>query len=116
MKNLDSIEADYAVGEFAKVATLNKEYKDKLKSILVTKKHLNSLLKKSKKSVPVPFFLIMGFTLSLLEMKFEKNKGYIVRSLVSCSFPITKALLNNGGIENIINAVESIKVNLYNVN
>jgi hypothetical protein len=59
----------------------------------------------------VPFLLIMGFTLHFFEMHFDKTHGYIIRMIASCSFPITKKLVNKDEIGEIINAVEKSKVN-----
>lgn len=111
MDTLGSEKPDFAVGEFAKTPTPSKMYHDKLKSALITKKHLNIIIKSSESVKTIPFLLIMGFTLVFLEMHFNNDQDYTIYNIASCSFPIKKDMLDNNGIEDIINAVEEIKVN-----
>jgi hypothetical protein len=53
----------------------------------------------------------MEFTLTFFEMHFDKTHGYIMRMIATCYFPITKGLVNSGGIGKIISAVKKTKVN-----
>lgn len=55
MGALGSSEPNLAVEELAKSPTLSKIYHDKLKSVLITKKHLNIIAKNSKSITEIPF-------------------------------------------------------------
>lgn len=105
MGSLGSSEPDYAVGECP-----SKDY-HKLKFVLTTKKQLNSIMRTSTHTTATPFFLIMSFTLSLVELKFENNQYYVIQDIMSCSFPISKPSINENGIEKVIDTMEAMKVN-----
>ncbi|KAG1054986.1 hypothetical protein G6F43_003034 [Rhizopus delemar] len=89
--SVSSNQPDYSTGEFSKVVNSTKLYEDKLKAVLITKKHLNSLLGHSNNKTVVPFFLIMGF------------------KFTACQFPITKDAVNNGSIEEVIKCIDAMK-------
>lgn len=110
LSSVSSNQSDYSVCEFAKVANSTKLYEDKLKAALIAKKHLNSLLARSNNQKVVPFFLIMGFEFSLLTLELIKPKLYIIKEVTTCQFPITKGAVDNGGIENIIKCIGTMKV------
>lgn len=110
--NSTTVPFDYSLMEFAKQCTSRKYYLDKLKLVLLSKLHLNLLLKRLKSSprdLYVPFMLIMGFDCHLLHLFLVKPKHYMLVDVVSFSYPVTKALLNKGGIEQLIDVLSYIK-------
>ncbi|CAO3674254.1 unnamed protein product [Rhizopus stolonifer] len=75
---------NYSITEFAKECTARKCYLDKLKLALVSKFHLNSLLKNLKvepTSSYVPFMQIMGFECHLFHFVLVKPKHYMLEVL-----------------------------------
>lgn len=107
---------DYSITEFAKECTSRKYYQDKLKLVLVSKFHLNSLVKNLKvepTELYDPFMQIMGFDCHLLHLVLVKPKQYMLVNVSTFSYPVTKATVREGGIEQLINTLFYIKV-LYN--
>ncbi|KAG2211460.1 hypothetical protein INT46_000284, partial [Mucor plumbeus] len=103
---------DYSLTEFAKECTSQKYYLDKLKLVLVSKLHLNSLLKNLKSTqtdLYVPFMQIMGFDCHLLHLVLVKPKHYMLVNVVTFSYPVTRTQINEGGIEQLINVLSYIK-------
>lgn len=108
---------DYSLTEFAKECTSQKYYLDKLKLVLVSKLHLNSLLKNLKSTqtdLYVPFMQIMGFDCHLLHLVLVKPKHYMLVNVVTFSYPVTRTQINEGGIEQLINVLSYIKVACHN--
>lgn len=104
---------DYSMTEFAKECTSRKYYLDKLKLVLLSKLHFNSLLKNLKctpTGLYVPFMQIMGFDCHLLHLVLVKPKHYMLVNIFTFSYPVTKAQVNEGGIEQLINVLSYIKV------
>lgn len=107
---------DYSTTEFAKECTPRKYYIDKLKLVLVSKFYLNSLLKNLKvepTSLYVPFMQIMGFDCHLLHLVLVKPKHYMLVNIINVSYPVTKSMVNDGGIEKLVDVLFYVKV-LYN--
>lgn len=107
---------DYSTTEFAKECTPRKYYIDKLKLVLVAKFYLNSLLKNLKvepTSLYVPFMQIMGFDCHLLHLVLVKPKHYMLVNIINVSYPVTKSMVNDGGIEKLVDVLFYVKV-LYN--
>ncbi|KAI7892163.1 uncharacterized protein EV154DRAFT_419061 [Mucor mucedo] len=109
MSVLNSKEGDYSLGEFSKVAESTKLYEDKLKLSLMAKFHLNSLLK-TNTNCTYPFVMIMGFEFVLLTMEFIEGEGYNMNQIDQCCFPITKKAITSGGIKDLINCINTVKV------
>ncbi|KAI7854788.1 hypothetical protein BDC45DRAFT_508117 [Circinella umbellata] len=88
-----------------------KMYSDKLKlSLMAKKKHLNNSLKQGV-NCPYPFLMIMDFDIIAMTMEFVEDVGYIIKKDQSCSFPISKkSLVEENGIQNIINIISRVKV------
>ncbi|CEG77257.1 hypothetical protein RMATCC62417_12043 [Rhizopus microsporus] len=107
--SVSSKQPDYSVGEFAKVASSTKFYEDKLKAALITKKHLYNLLADSSNKVVLPFFLAMGFELCLLTLELIMPKLHIIKEVATCQFPITKNVINDGGIQGLVKCLGKMK-------
>lgn len=104
---------DYSLIEFAKEFTSRKYYLDKPKLILVSKQHLNILIKnlQSKQTdLHIPFMQIMGFDCHLLHLVLVKPKQYILVNVVIFLYPVIKSQINKSGIEQLINFLSYIKV------
>ncbi|KAI9010929.1 hypothetical protein CLU79DRAFT_710181, partial [Phycomyces nitens] len=96
-----STSLDCSITEFAKECTARKYYHDKLKLVLVSKLHLNSLLKNLKvepTSLYVPFMQIMGFECHLLHLVLVKPEKYMLIKVATISYPVTKSFVNEGSI------------------
>ncbi|KAI9279883.1 hypothetical protein BY458DRAFT_431416 [Sporodiniella umbellata] len=109
MSILDSKGGDCSLGEFSKIAESTKFYEDKLKLALMAKFHLNSLIK-SNTNFTYPFLMIMGFEFVFLTMEFIEGVGYIINQIGQCCFPVTKKAINCGGIQALINCINTVKV------
>lgn len=71
---------------------------------------MNSLLGHSNSKAVVPFFMIMNFEFSLLNLELINPKLYIIKKVAACQFPITKDAVNNGGIKELIKCIDTMKV------
>lgn len=99
--------------EFAKECTSRKYYLDKLKLVLMSKLHLNSLMQSLQvepTSLHIPFMQIMGFECHLLHLVLVKPKQYALKQVATISYPITKELIDEGGIEKLIDTLAYVKV------
>lgn len=105
-------------GEFASTkATINgKLHKDKLKSVLVSKCHLNSLLKKllylpqnQVSKVYIPILQIMGQNISLYAFSLIDKQVYTVQDIMDAEYPRTLVGVRKGGINKIINLLEQVE-------
>lgn len=75
--------------------------------------HLNYFIAKlDSTDVYVPFMTIMCFKCQLLELKMVEPELYVIVHITTFSFPITKHLVDNKGIERIINILSSQRVNI----
>lgn len=95
---------DYSTAEFTKGCTSRKYYLDKLKLVLVSKLHLNSLLKNLKctpTKLYIPVLQIMESDCHLLLLVLIKPKHYMLVNIVTFSYPVTKAQVNESGIEQL---------------
>ncbi|EPB86061.1 hypothetical protein HMPREF1544_07137 [Mucor circinelloides 1006PhL] len=103
---------DYSMTEFAKECTSRKYYLDKLKLVLMSKLHLNSLMQSLQvepTSLHIPFMQIMGFECHLLHLVLVKPKQYALKQVATISYPITKELIDEGGIEKLIDTLAYVK-------
>ena len=76
----------------------------------MAKKHINNSLKKGV-NCPYLFIMIMGFDIIILTMEFVEDVGYIIKKDQSSSFPISKkSIVEENGIQNIINIISPVKV------
>ncbi|KAI9467606.1 hypothetical protein BDB00DRAFT_303074 [Zychaea mexicana] len=96
-----------ATGEVAKVAavTETKLFQDRLKSVLVSKAHLNSILKKMPnitedmvKSIQVPIIQALGTTCFVYSMTLIDKKLYTLQEVCDFRYPRTYADLRDGTI------------------
>ncbi|KAI8359894.1 hypothetical protein EDC96DRAFT_595841, partial [Choanephora cucurbitarum] len=104
---------DYAMTKFAKECTSRKYYLDKLKLVLMSKLHLNSLLQNLQvdpTGLHIPFMQIMGSECHLLHLVLVKPKHYALKQVVAISYPITKESIDKGGIERRIDTLVYVKI------
>lgn len=101
---------DGSLAEFTKIAERTKLYHDKLKLALMSKLHLNQLIK-AKINLAFPFVMIMGFEFFFYCLDF-KNGFYTIQEVDSCCFPINTSSLKEEGIEQVIKCVSNLKVDL----
>ncbi|KAI9012039.1 hypothetical protein CLU79DRAFT_709524 [Phycomyces nitens] len=107
---LNSNDNDCSLGEFSKIAVSTTLYEDKIKLALMAKKHFNSLLKAGV-VCQYPFIMVMGFDFMFLTMEYAEGIGYVIHEVDQCQFPIIKSSINEGGIQALINCINSVKVN-----
>ncbi|RCH81656.1 hypothetical protein CU097_005090, partial [Rhizopus azygosporus] len=103
---------DYSMIEFAKECTSRKYYLDKLKLVLMSKLHLNSLMQSLQAeltSLHIPFMQIMGFECHLLHLFLVKPKQYALKQVATISYPITKDSIEEGDIEKLIDTLAYVK-------
>lgn len=77
---------------------------------LMAKQHLNSLLKDGV-ICQYPFKMVMGFDFMFLTMEYVEDVGFVIQEVCKCQFPITKSSIDEGGIQALINCINSVKVN-----
>ncbi|KAI9248140.1 hypothetical protein EDC94DRAFT_353617 [Helicostylum pulchrum] len=82
---------DASLDEFENISKTTKLYHDKLKLALISKFHLNALLK-SNICLAYPFLMIMGFEFIFYCLDFDDG-FYSIKEVDRCSFPITEASL-----------------------
>ncbi|KAL7330758.1 hypothetical protein PS15p_205658 [Mucor circinelloides] len=102
----------------AKRATVKKIYKDKLKSTIATKCHLNSFVRavphiqaRELPSVKMPILQIAGFQgqLSFIYLSKKKKKEYTLQEAASFSFPQSLKQIRGGAIESLIDSLAAIE-------
>lgn len=108
---------DGCTGEMAKKATAKKIYKDKLKSTIASKCHLNTFIKElpyiRAQDVPLikmPIIQIAGFNGKLSVMSLPKKKEYKLEDVFSFCFPKSLKQIETGSLENLINFLSTIDV------
>lgn len=102
-------ESDHSLCEFSKIAESSKFYYDKLKLTLMAKHHLNLMINTSNANSPYPLMMIMGFEFVFMTLEFVEDVGYILKEIDRCCFPITKTAVEEGGIEELIKCINSVK-------
>ncbi|KAI9261042.1 hypothetical protein BY458DRAFT_516114 [Sporodiniella umbellata] len=103
---------DYSMTEFAKGCTSRKYYLDKLKLVLISKLHLNSLIQSLQvepTGLHIPFMQIVGFECHLLDLVLVKPKQYVLKKVATISYPITDELVDKGSIEKLIDTLTYVK-------
>lgn len=103
--------ADISVGEFAKKAIPSKLYIDKLKQVVVSKYHLNTLLLSGlpPSTTFIPLIQIMGFECHLYILRQVKD-FYVLETVDSITFPLTHKDIKENGIQKLVNCLEKAKV------
>ena len=110
---------EVGTGEFASALAINntKLYKDKLKSILVSKAHLNNIIKNMKnatsaaiKSIKIPVVQIMGATCYVYSLSLVDKKVYCVQDVCSFVYPRSYLGIENGSLNDMLNGMAKIKV------
>ncbi|KAI9248141.1 hypothetical protein EDC94DRAFT_625239 [Helicostylum pulchrum] len=82
-------------------------YNDKLKLALMSKFHLNHLLK-SNIRLAFPFIMIMGFGFFFYCLDFE-NGMYVIKEIDKCCFPISKNYISQKGILDLFDCINNVK-------
>lgn len=103
---------DYSLIEFAKECTSRKYYLDKLKLILVSKLHLNSIVKNppcKQTDLFIPFMLIMRFDCHLLHLILVKPEQYMLVNVATSPYSANKNQINEDGTEQLVNVLSYIK-------
>lgn len=109
--SMNTKQSDLTVGEFAKKAIPSKLYNDKLKEVLISKFHLNTLLLSGlpRATTFVPLVQIMGFSCQLYVLRHVED-FYVLESVDSISFPTTHQDIKENRIEKLIACLETAKV------
>jgi hypothetical protein len=106
-------------GEFASTKKITEEklYNDKLKSVLISKCHLNSILKKMEfipenqiRKVNMPILQIMGQNISLYALTLIDKQLYSVQNIMDVEYPRTIRGVRNGGVQKILDLLEQLEV------
>ncbi|OBZ85941.1 hypothetical protein A0J61_06003 [Choanephora cucurbitarum] len=96
----------------AKERTSKKYYVDKLKLLLMPKFHLNSLMQSLQvepTSLHIPLMQTMRFKCHLQHLVLVKPKQYALKQVATISYPITKELVDGGGIKKLIDTLAYVK-------
>jgi len=108
---------DNCTGEMAKKATVTKIYKDKLKSVIASKCHLNTFIKEvpyiRAQDVPlikIPIIQVAGFSRKLSVLSLPKKKEYKLEDVSPFCFPKSLQQIQTGYLENLINFLSTIDV------
>lgn len=108
---------DSCTGEVAKKATVKKIYKDKLKSTIASKCHLNAFLKQlpflRAQDVPrikITIIQIAGFNGKLSVLSLPKKKEYKLEEISSFCFPKSLKQIETGSLGNLIDFLCTIDV------
>lgn len=116
--NEDEVIVDGMTSEIAKPATKHKLYKDKLKSILASKCHVNNFLT----SVPYiraedirrlrfPIMQIMGMDVHVYVLRIPCRGIYVVDNACSFSFPCSLKSLRTD-VEKMIDSLSLVEVSI----
>ncbi|CAO3699365.1 unnamed protein product [Rhizopus stolonifer] len=106
-----------ATGEFAsdKATTEGKLYRDKLKSVLASKCHLNALLEKLSflpvsqvSNIRLPILQVMGQSISLYVISSIDKQVYAVQNVIDAEYPRNVKMVRDGGIAKILNLFEHV--------
>ncbi|KAG2218289.1 hypothetical protein INT45_000971 [Circinella minor] len=115
---------EVGTGEFASALTINntKLYKDKLKSVLVSKAHLNNIIKNMKNATPaaiknikIPLVQIMGATCYVYSLSLVDKKLYCMQEVCSFVYPRSYLGIENGSLHDMLNCMAKIKSMLEDV-
>lgn len=118
--NEDKLSIDGCTGGMAKKATVNKNYKTKLKSTIATKCHIDSFIRElpflRARDVPLikmPIVQIAGFDGKLSVLSLSNKKEYKLEEVSSFCFPHSLQQIQQiqqGSLENLINVLATIDV------
>ncbi|KAG1504427.1 hypothetical protein G6F47_001796 [Rhizopus delemar] len=115
--NIEQEKHEVATAELAKPRSTieSKLFNDKLKLVLVTKCHLNSVLKtmpyipKSKvKDVKVPIVQIIGLTCHVQALSLTDKGVYLLQDVYSVDYPQTHAQVEAKGLQKVIESFSII--------
>ena len=110
---------EVTTGEFAstKKITEGKLYNDKLKSVLISKCHLNSILKKMEfipenqvRKVNMPILQIMGQNISLYALTLIDKQVYSVQNVMDAEYLRTIRGVRIGEVQKILDLLEQLEV------
>lgn len=108
---------DGCTGEITKKATVKKIYKDKLKSTIASKCHLNTFIKEIPyirvQDIPfikMPIIQVAGFNGKLSVMSLPKKKEYKMEDVYSFCFLKSLQQIRTGSLECLINFLSTIDV------
>lgn len=119
--NIEQEKHEVATAELAKPRSTieSKLFNDKLKLVLVTKCHLNSVLKtmpyipKSKvKDVKVPIVQIIGLTCHVQALSLTDKGVYLLQDVYSVDYPQTHAQVEAKGLQKVIESFSIIDVSV----
>ncbi|KAI8143387.1 hypothetical protein BJV82DRAFT_668449 [Fennellomyces sp. T-0311] len=116
--NADESMFEAMTGEAAKTnaTRMKKFYTDKLKTVLATKCQLNHFIMSTPltaseiKKVQMPIIQIIGTTCHISALKLIDKGVYILDQVARLQYPMTIKQLRSGGIEDLLNKLEIIKV------
>ena len=103
---------DYGCGEVAAELFQHKYYKDKLKTVLAAKSHLNQLLESSDIAAPnipaidYPFILISGYEIALYSMHMPYPGLYILEAVKQSWFPTINDEIRSHGIRDVLALID----------
>ncbi|KAI7852717.1 hypothetical protein BDC45DRAFT_512345, partial [Circinella umbellata] len=96
--------------------TSSKLYNDKLKSVLASKCHLNTLLNKldnlnfiTLQGVYIPIVQILGLSVTMHTLSLIDKKLYLLQKVTKFTFPRTSKDIRKGGIDKIIAGLSQLK-------
>lgn len=110
---------DFATGEIAKSILKSKFYKDKLKTVLLSKIDLNQLIESSSKfnestlSIYMPFFIIAELEATVCVLYLGSNGLYIINEITTISLPTTSLEVKNGAALRVISKLNIMKVSKH---
>ena len=105
----DKLSVDNSTAEIAKKATVKSFFKDKLKSTIVSKCHLNSFIKevpfiqaKDVPSIKMPIIQITGFSGKLSVISLAKKQEYKLEDVCSFKFPTSLQQIQSRSIQELV--------------
>ncbi|KAI7867564.1 hypothetical protein BDF14DRAFT_1983690 [Spinellus fusiger] len=103
--------SDNGYGEFSKLVSEQKFFKDKRKTVVASKALLNSIISKDPfinfQEVHIPYVIVMGFELHLYSLSLSQKKIYMTRKIKSVFFPTT--------LDNLPEAAQALVSGLLNL-
>jgi hypothetical protein len=116
--NDEEVVVDGMTGEVAKTPTKHKLYDDKLKSVLVSKCHINNFLEtvpyiraEDIKKLKFPIMQIMGMNVHVYVLRLPCRGIYVADYVFSFSFPCNMKVLRKE-IEKLIDRLGLVKVSI----
>lgn len=103
---LSSEKLDISVGEFSKKAVPSKLYNDKLKQVVISKYHLNTLLPPS--TTLIPLVQIMGFHCQLYVL-WPVEDFYVLEVVDATAFPTEHEAVKENAIQKLMNFLKKAK-------